>query len=226
MSGGGPKYEPLEDERLEPEALLLDSRKERIDEVVRKRTRSLVIVLDRLEDAFNMAAVLRTSEAMGIQEIHVIEHPDFKFAPNGKVTQGCDKWLDIRKHPDWDACREHLKSRDFQIWASGFTKGAKSLYELRFDQRIALVFGNERYGVSDDVLRGADGVFWIPMRGFSQSLNVSAAVSATLSRALGWRHDHTGPEGDLSPTEKEALVERFQYLSVKQRKRIYKTHTP
>lgn len=221
MVGGGRNYEPKERAVPEPDSLLLDARKERIDEVVRRRTRSLVVVLDRIEDSFNMAAVLRTSEAMGIQEIHVIEHPDFRFVPNSKVTQGCDKWLDVRVHPDFEACRDHLKSRDFAIWASGIRPGARSLFELRFDSRIALVFGNERYGVSDDVLAGADGIFWIPMRGFSQSLNISAAVSATLTRAVGWRTEHLGEDGDLSPTERTALSEKFQRLSVKQRKKIY-----
>jgi len=226
MAGGGPKYEPVEDERLDPDSLLLEARKERIDEVVSKRTRSVVIVLDRLEDAFNMAAVLRTSEAMGLQEVHVIEHPEFRFKPNGRVTQGCDKWLDIRVHPDFAACAEHLHSRGYKIWVSGIRPGASSLFDLRFDEKVALVFGNERYGVSDEVLAGADGVFWIPMRGFSQSLNVSAAVSATISRAVGWRLDKLGPEGDLSEQEREALTSRFQMWSVKQRKKIYKSHTP
>lgn len=225
MAGGGPKYEPSERQPPAPETFLLDDRRERIDEVVRKRTRSLTVVLDRLEDAFNMAAVLRTCESMGLQEVHVIEHPEVRFAPNEKVTQGCDKWLDIRIHPDFAACREHLHSRGFQLWASALQKGATNLYELKFDQKMALIFGNERYGVSDDVLKGVDGVFWIPMRGFSQSLNISVAAAATITRAIAWRVERSGEEGDLSEGERQALVERFQLLSVKQRKRIYKTHT-
>ena len=78
-----------------PETFLLDGRKERIDRVVSLRTRTLTVVLDRLEDTFNMAAVLRTCEGMGLQELHVIENPEVPFHPNAKVTQGCDKWLDV-----------------------------------------------------------------------------------------------------------------------------------
>ncbi|HMK74438.1 MAG TPA: TrmH family RNA methyltransferase, partial [Myxococcaceae bacterium] len=80
-----------------PETLVLPPRREKIDQVVRLRTRSLVVVLDQIEDPFNMAAVLRTCEALGIQEVHVVEHPEIRFSPNSKVTQGCDKWLDIHR---------------------------------------------------------------------------------------------------------------------------------
>ncbi|MBL9037411.1 MAG: hypothetical protein JNG84_02745, partial [Archangium sp.] len=69
-----------------------------------------------------------------------------------------------------------------------------------------------------------DGTFWIPMRGFTQSFNVSAAVSACVTRAVGWRLEHQGPDGDLTPAEATDLVERFQLLSVKQRGRLYGRH--
>lgn len=222
MAGGGPKYEPAEREAPSPESLLLEVRKEKIERVVALRTRSLTLVLDRLEDAFNMAAVMRTCEGMGVQEVHVIEHPDAPFVPNTKVTQGCDKWLDIHRHRDFPACRAALKARGFELWVSAVREGATSLFELRFDRKIALVLGNERYGVSDEVLAAADGVFWIPMRGFSQSLNISAAASACITRAVAWREEQGMKEGDLSAGERAELTARFQRLSVKQRRRIYK----
>src|SRR5579864_3232385 len=103
MAGGGPKYEPMENAPA-PEDLLLDLRRERVDAIVSMRTRNLVVVLDELEDAFNMAAVLRTSEGLGLQEIHVIESAAARFVPNGTVTQGCDKWLDITRYASARSC--------------------------------------------------------------------------------------------------------------------------
>ena len=99
MVGGGPKYEPAEGKPL-PADLLLPPRKERIDRVVAQRTRTVTVVLDRLEDSFNMAAVLRTCEGMGLQDVHVIRNPEAPFSPNARVTQGCDKWLDLHLHRD------------------------------------------------------------------------------------------------------------------------------
>lgn len=222
MPGGGPKYEPLQATLPSPETLLGEVRKERIEEVLRKRTRTFTVVLDRLEDNFNMGAVVRTCESMGVQELHVIRNPKEPFRPNLKVTQGCDKWIDIVTHPDFAAVHAHLKGRGFSILASAIRPQAKSLYQLRFDQKIALVFGNERHGVSPDVLERADGWFWIPMHGFTQSLNVSAAVCASVTRAVSWREEHLGAVGDLTAEEATELRARFQLLAVKQRGRIYK----
>jgi tRNA (guanosine-2'-O-)-methyltransferase len=221
MPGGGPKYEAYEDHPLDPEPMLLDDRKERIERVLAQRTRTLTVVLDRLEDNFNMGAVVRTCEGMGLQELHVIRNADVPFRPNPKVTQGCEKWMDLHLHRDFASCRDHLRGRGYALWASAFHAEAKSLDGMRFDGRIALVFGNERFGVSLEVLEGCDGRFWIPMRGFTRSLNVSAAVSAALTRAVSWREEHLGSSGDLSPEEASALRKRFRRLSLKQRHRIY-----
>jgi tRNA (guanosine-2'-O-)-methyltransferase len=222
VSGGGPKYEIAEGQPL-PDELLLEPRKERIDAVIASRTRNLVVVLDRLEDSFNMAAVLRTCEAMGVQEVHVVRNPEVPWSPNAKVTQGCDKWLDLTRYDDFASCHRALKARGFSLQVSAVRDGAKSLFELTFDQKIALVFGNERFGVSDEVLSLADGVFWLPMFGFTQSLNISAAASACITRAVAWRLEHLGRHGDLSTEETLTLRDRFRLLSVKQRGRLYGT---
>lgn len=226
MSGGGRRYEQYEKKPVDPESFLLDVRKEKIDRVVEQRTRTFTVVLDRLEDSFNMAAVLRTCEAMGVQEVHVVINPEAPFLPNSRVAQGCDKWLDVKLYKSFAECREHLKSRGFKLYASAIREGAESLYSLRFDSKIAIIFGNERYGVSEEVLAGVDGTFWIPMRGFSQSVNISAAASACVSRAIAWREEHLGKVGDLTPEEAQALRERFYVLAVKQRKRIFKGKQP
>jgi tRNA (guanosine-2'-O-)-methyltransferase len=221
MGGGGPKYEAAHGKPL-PAELLLPPRKERIDRVVAQRTRTVTVVLDRLEDTFNMAAVLRTCEGMGLQDVHVIRNPDAPFRPNSKVTQGCDKWLDLHLHRDFASCAALLKKQGYRVLASAIRPGATSLFELEFDTKIAMVLGNERFGVSDEVLSHSDGTFWIPMRGFSQSMNISAAASACVTRAISWRMEHLGPDGDLSPEERTALTEQFSYLSVKQRGRVYR----
>jgi tRNA (guanosine-2'-O-)-methyltransferase len=222
MGGGGPKYEAAHGKPL-PVDLLLPPRRERIDQVVAHRTRAVTVVLDRLEDSFNMAAVLRTCEGMGLQDVHVVRNPDADFNPNTRVTQGCDKWLDLYVHEDFKTCADHLKARGYRVLASAIQPGAQSLFEIKFDQKIALVLGNERYGVSQDVLDHCDGTFWIPMRGFSQSMNISAAASACVTRAISWRLDHLGAVGDLTAEERAALTEQFGILSVKQRGRLYRT---
>ncbi|MGV3626022.1 MAG: TrmH family RNA methyltransferase [Archangium sp.] len=221
MSGGGPKYERHEGTPAPPD-LVLHPRRDRIEQVLSMRTRNVTVVLDRLEDAFNMAAVLRTCEGMGLQDVHIIRNKAVKFSPNGAVTQGCDKWLDLHFHADFTSCAELLKDRGYRVLASAIRPGATSLFELKFDQKIAMVLGNERFGVSDEVLEKSDGTFWIPMRGFSQSMNISAAASACITQAVAWRTQHLGPQGDLSAQEKETLAEQFSFLSVRQRGKLYR----
>jgi tRNA (guanosine-2'-O-)-methyltransferase len=219
MSGGGPRYE--KGEAPLPEDFLLPPRKERIEQVLAQRTRTLTVVLDRLEDHFNMAAVLRTCEGMGIQEVHIVKNPKVPWTPNWKVTQGCDKWLDLYRYDDFAACSAALKSRGFRVLVSAIREGGKSLFEVDFSPKVALVFGNERFGVSEEVLAGADGVFWIPMFGFTQSFNISAAASASITRAIAWRLERFGKVGDLTESETLELRDRFYRLSVKQRRRVF-----
>jgi tRNA (guanosine-2'-O-)-methyltransferase len=168
-----------------------------------------------------MAAVLRTSEAYGIQDIHVVKNPEYPWSPNHTVTQGCDKWLDLFRYDAFEECAAALHARGFKILGSGFTPTAKSLYELTFDGKVALVFGNERFGLSPDALSRCDGIFSIPMYGFSQSFNISVAVSATLNHAARWRVEKLGRHGDLTEPEMGELRERFQRLSVKQRNKVF-----
>lgn len=213
--GTSPRPAPAAD------TLLLPPRREKVDAVVGRRLRGLTVVLDQLEDTFNMAAVLRSCEAFGLQDVHVVENPDVPFAPHDKVTQGCDKWLDIHRYKTFAACARALRAAGYRISVSAVREDARSVFEMEFDRPLALVFGNERTGVTPDALAAADEAFWIPMRGFTRSLNVSAAVSATLSRAIGWRLDRGKTAGDLPEPEARTLRDRFYALSVKQRKRLF-----
>lgn len=214
--GGAPSRPPPA-----ADSLLLPPRREKVDAVVGRRLRGLTVVLDQLEDTFNMAAVLRSCEAFGLQDVHVVENPDVPFAPHDKVTQGCEKWLDVHRYRSFATCARALHAAGYRICVSAVREDARSVFEMEFDRRLALVFGNERTGVTPDALAAADEAFWIPMRGFTRSLNVSAAVSATLSRAIGWRLDHGQAGGDIPEAEARALRDRFYALSVKQRKRLF-----
>ena len=140
------------------------------------------------------------------------------------MTQGCDKWLDLTRYDDFATCNAALKARGFTVLASAMKPGATSLFDLKFDQKIAMVFGNERFGVSPEVLSLCDGVFWIPMGGFTKSFNISVAAAASVTRAVAWRLEHLGKHGDLNEAETSELRARFHLLSVKQRGRLYGQH--
>jgi len=201
---------------------LLPVRKERIDRAVASRTRTLTVVLEAFCDPQNVNAVLRTCDAFGVQEVHVVEGPMKPFDRNKKISQNADKWLDVVRWKDTAACLESLRARGFALFATHLGDGAAGLAELSFAGPVALVFGNEHRGVSDEARARADRTFAIPMRGFVQSLNVSVAVAVSLARAVERREAERGRHGDLPEGEAAALRERFYLLAVKQRTRIAK----
>jgi tRNA (guanosine-2'-O-)-methyltransferase len=201
---------------------LLPERKARIDEVVASRTRTLTVVMEALCDPQNVNAVLRTCEAFGVQEIHVIEGPMKVYDPNKKISQNADKWLDVRRWTSTADCLAHLKAEGYRLYATHLGKDSVGLADLSFAPKVALVFGNEHRGVSDEAAAMADANFTIPMYGFVQSFNVSVATAITLARAVERRVAERGRHGDLPEAEAMALRERFYLLAVKQRSRIAK----
>ncbi len=201
---------------------LLPERRARIDAVVAGRTRTLTVVMEAFADPQNVNAVLRTAEALGVQEVHVVEGPQKRYDRNKKITQNADKWLDVVRWKDSAECLRALKARGFRVYATHLEDGAATLGALSFAEPVALVFGNEHRGVSEAALSLADARFVIPMTGFSQSLNVSVAAAISLARAIERREAERGRHGDLPPEEAEALRQRFYTKSVKQRTRIAK----
>ncbi len=199
---------------------LAPERRARIDEVVANRTRTLTVVLEAFCDPQNVNAVLRTCEAFGVQEVHVVEGPMKPYDRNKKISQNADKWLEVRRWRSTAECLSHLVARGFSVYATQLGDGAAPLHTLSFARPVALVFGNESRGVSDEALWLAQARFAIPMRGFVQSLNVSVAAAVSLFRAVERREAERGRHGDLSPEEAQALRERFYLLAVKQRARV------
>jgi tRNA (guanosine-2'-O-)-methyltransferase len=201
---------------------LLPERKARIDEVVAGRTRTLTVVMEAFCDPQNVNAVLRTCDAFGVQEIHVVEGPMKPYDRNKKISQNADKWLDVVRWRSSADCLRHLRDRGFAIYVTHIGSGSRRLGELPFAGRVALVFGNESRGVSGEALAHADARYAIPMRGFSQSLNVSVAAAVSLAQAVERREAERGRHGDLPEEDAEALRRRFYVLAVKQRARIAK----
>jgi tRNA (guanosine-2'-O-)-methyltransferase len=201
---------------------LVPERRARIDAVVANRTRTLTVVMEAFCDPQNVNAVLRTCEAFGIQELHAVEGVMKPYDRNKKISQNADKWLDVRRWSSTGECLAHLKGEGYAIYATHLDDGTRSLDALPFAGKVALVFGNEHRGVSDEALALADATYAIPMRGFVQSLNVSVAAAISIAKAVERREAERGRHGDLSEVEAAALRERFYVLAVKQRARIAK----
>jgi tRNA (guanosine-2'-O-)-methyltransferase len=182
---------------------LTDRRLGRIDAVLARRTRNLVLMVEGIHDPHNIAACMRTSEGLGLQEIHVVGKD--KFKPHLKVVQGAGKWLDVHAYESPERCAASLKGRGYKIYAGALVPGAVPLQQLDFSGKVAIAFGNEHAGLSEEMIEVSDQAFHIPMMGFVQSFNISVAAAMCLFHATEARRKLTGRYGDLSETDKLEL---------------------
>ena len=136
-------------------------------------------------DPHNLSAVLRSMDALSIQDAHLIT-PGERLELSRGITIGAERWLSLHRHNSTASCMDALKQAGYRVYASLVDAGrGVRLEEIDFTHRTALVFGNEHAGVSEEMAALADETFHIPMMGFAESLNLSvaAAVSGFHARA-------------------------------------------
>lgn len=164
-------------------------RQERIAAVLRRRQPTLTVVLEDVHDPWNASAVLRSCDAVGVMDVHLVyvNDPPPRKAFDRKTSGSAAKWLTIQTHDSIDACYADLRTQGFRILAAALRAGTHDLYDLDLRQPTALVLGNEMRGVSDRAVDLADGTYLIPMHGMVESLNISVACAVSLYEALRQR---------------------------------------
>jgi tRNA (guanosine-2'-O-)-methyltransferase len=160
-------------------------RRERLMGVLNKRQPDLTVVLENVQDPHNISAVMRTCDAVGIQEIYVLNNKIPRHKKWGaKSSSSAAKWLTIHQFSDVAECMAALRKKYDKIMTTHLATNAVSLYDIDFTGSVALVFGNEHSGVSEEVRALADGNFIIPQMGIIRSLNISVACAVSIYEAL------------------------------------------
>lgn len=163
-------------------------RRERLLSVLNKRQAGLTVVLENVQDPHNISAVMRTCDAVGIQEIYVLNNKIPRHKKWGaKSSSSAAKWLTIHQFSDIAECVAALRQKYDKIYTTHLAADAVSLYEINFTGSVALVFGNEHEGVSDEIRALADGNFIIPQVGIIKSLNISVACAVSIYEAMRQR---------------------------------------
>jgi len=187
--------------------LVTDARRARLREVIDRRLASVAVVFDRPYDPHNGAAVLRSCEAFGVQRLHVVEREGTPLAVAHSVARGAEKWVDV-------TC--HATPRSAVAWARGaglplvatHPEGELEPEALASMPRLALVLGNEREGIQEELEAACAARVRVPIRGFVESLNVSVTAAILLHSAT------RGRPGDLDEPARLRLYARGLYLSV------------
>jgi len=166
-------------------ANMTPERKERLLSVLNKRQNNITVVLENVSDPHNISAVMRTCDAVGIQDIYVLNTKIARHRKFGqKSSSSADKWLTVLQYTDAQECFTALRRHYSLILTTHLSSDAISLHDIDFTQSIALVFGNEHDGVSEEIRALADGNFIIPQVGIIKSLNISVACAVTVYEAM------------------------------------------
>ena len=164
---------------------MTNERRQRIENVLSKRQNDLTIVLENVFDPHNISAVMRSCDAVGVQEIFVLNTKIPRHKKWGaRSSSSAAKWLTVHQHDNNEECFTELRKKYSSILTTHLSSDAVSLYQLDLSRSVALVFGNEHAGVSEEIRRMADGNFIIPQVGMIQSLNISVACAVTLYEAF------------------------------------------
>jgi tRNA (guanosine-2'-O-)-methyltransferase len=160
---------------------------EKVERVLSHRQADLRVVLEGVTIAHNASAVIRTCDAAGILYLDLIAPNPELLRFNEAISTRADKWLEIAVHPAPAACLGPLKKAGYEIVATHLGRDAVPYTDVDLAKPVALVFGSEAEGISDDCLAFADKVVRIPMLGMVQSLNLSVSVAVMLYEALRQR---------------------------------------
>lgn len=208
------QYHPQEIiETLSP--FIIEKRKQRLRSIISNRSLSVTPVLENLHDAHNINAIIRTAEHFGLQEIHVLASD--KLKPSKGVDGGSRKWIDFQNVQSISSCIHKLKKRNYTIYATSVASSATPLSKVDPGKKAAIIFGNEKDGVTKEALSMSDHIVHIPNRGFAESLNVSVAAGIIIQDFV--RKIPTTP---LTDERKLQLLARYYSLSVTHSDKILK----
>ncbi|MGZ3725346.1 MAG: TrmH family RNA methyltransferase [Pseudobdellovibrio sp.] len=200
--------------------LLTPERQEKIARVAAGRCFDISVVLESIYDRGNISAVMRTAEGLGFSNFHIIETFE-KFKNANRVTQGADKWVEAKK---WKSTSEYIqfaKKNKIRICVTSL-EAAKPIHEIDFSTPLALVLGNEKDGVSKEMLEAADERVIIPMPGFVQSFNISVAGALCLYQIYQDRLRRLGHVEDVTPEQIEILKAHYALRTMDSAEEILK----
>lgn len=200
------------------EGFLTDNRKAKFLKVLENRTNHFTVAIEDVFQLHNTSAVMRSCEVFGVQQLNVVEEK-FGKSIDKEIAMGAQKWVDVNRYESIANCVESLKNKGYQIIATTPHENDCLMDDFDISKPSALFFGTERDGLSEEVMKNADGFLKIPMVGFTESLNISVSAAIILQNLMN-RLRNSDVDWHLS--EEEILEKRIQWArsSIKDIKRI------
>nr|CCA21041.1 hypothetical protein VOLCADRAFT_116506 [Albugo laibachii Nc14] len=151
--------------------------------VLQQRTSRIVLVLEASCDMFNQQAVLRTAECLGVQHVWIVEPAFYKAVKSDRrIARQSSQWISVRRFKTSEACLVALFAEGYEVWATDLSQRSVSLQSgtLSVPDRLAIVMGRETDGVSETMLQAAQHRVYLPIYGFTDSLNLNVATGMVL----------------------------------------------
>lgn len=187
-----------------------EERLNKLKRVAERRQSGFTVVVEDVFDPHNLGAIARSCDAFGIQEINVIFEAQPAFDPKqvGKNSStATNKWLTYRVHHSTESALRALKREGWQVVATVLDPAAEPIYAVDLcHARIALLFGNEKTGLSPLAISLADKQVTIPMRGIAQSMNVSVSAALAIYEVTSQRRERCPEKLQPSPKEVERTL--------------------
>ena len=185
------------------ETFLTPRRQDLFKQVLDERTRFLTVAIEDVGHLHNTSAVMRSCDAFGVQDVHVIEELKGKRIDR-EIAMGAQKWTSVKRYDSTKNALAKLKSEGYQIVATTPHHTAHNLEDFKLDKPTALFFGSEKDGLTETVIEAADEYIYIPTFGFTQSLNISVCA-AILLQELTQRLRNSSLDWKLKPEDIEEI---------------------
>ena len=156
-------------------------RYQRIREMLAKRQTDLTVCLENVHKPHNVSAVVRTCDAIGIHKVHAVWENQYRVRSG--TAMGSQQWVNVDTHENVTDAIGALKAQNMQVLVTHLSDKAVDFRDIDYTKPTAILFGQEKYGVTDEAIAMCDQDIVIPMVGMVQSLNVSVAAALVLYEA-------------------------------------------
>ncbi len=193
---------------------------------LRRRQPDLTVLADSVNKSHNVAALLRSADAVGIQRIHGISTTG-AMRRHHMIAGGVKNWVELTLHPTSEAALAALRAEGWRLVAAHSSPDARDFRDIDYTQKVAIILGAELVGPSPAALEQADVHVAIPMQGLGESVNVSVAGAVILFEAQRQRlAAGLYAESRLAPAEFEAALFEWSYPDIARRCRELKRRYP
>ncbi|WP_189608194.1 tRNA (guanosine(18)-2'-O)-methyltransferase TrmH [Saccharospirillum salsuginis] len=189
------------------------SRFEKFKQVLRQRQHDMTVVTDQVHKAQNISAMIRTADAVGIPEVHMVK-PVRGHLVYHNTAGGSGRFVSTRVHPDIQTALDTVRGKGMRLLAAAWSDNAVSYRDMDYTQPFALVMGAEKYGLSETAMEAADAHLTIPMIGMVESYNVSVAAAIILQEAMHQRM-RSGHYDLPDPTDAASRKQLFRWAQPK-----------